>query len=501
MMKRLLISTVLSIAAITSLLLAQTSGSATLRLQAGDRPITAVDRPEGTYFPLDVVIESLGGTVTRDGAGFLVTLGSSTAAISPDSRFYVIGEDLGELQNPPISIEGRAFVPLELINAIGARALGLEARWTPAARVLEVSRAQVRPIAVQSSAVDLDDYTKLVIQLDAEPRYRYERTRNALRLVFGAPLSPPVPERRFESRYVSRIVYGTNEATIELRSPDLAADVYTLENPFRIVIDVRAATAAQPATPQDDATPRDLPGVRTIVIDPGHGGREVGAIGPGGLVEKNVTLQIAQRLAAHLRERSGLRVILTRDSDEVVPLEQRTSIANQYKADLFLSIHLNAAPVQGARGSETYFLSLDATDEAAQMAAERENASGSPAVPASTGDLDFILWDLAHTESVRESSRFAEMVQDEMNTIAEIANRGVKQAPFKVLVGATMPAALVELGFISNPQEEAKLGSEAFQSQLTTSLAAAILRYRDDVQQRLQPAVARAESAAPEGER
>lgn len=501
MMKRILISTFATAALITSLLLAQANGSATLRLQAGDRPIVAVDRPEGVYFPLDSVVEALGGTVTRDGAGFLVTLGPASAAISPDSRYYVIGEDLVEMQNAPLTIEGRPFVSGEFLNSIISRGLGLEAKWNATSRVLEVSRAEVRPVAIQSSAVDLEDYTRVVMQLDASQRFQHEREGNVVRVRFSVPLSPAVPERRFESTYVSRVVYGRSEATVELRSPDLAVDVYTLDAPFRIVMDVRPATLAAPSgTPGDTLQPRDLPGVRTVVIDPGHGGVEVGAIGPGGLVEKNVTLEIAHRLAALLRQQ-GLRVILTRDSDEVVSLEQRTAIANQYKADLFLSIHLNAAPVSVARGSETYFLSLDATDDAARMAAERENSQDSAAPAPGGGDLDFILWDLAHTESVRESSRFAEIVQDEMNRINDITNRGVKQAPFKVLVGATMPAALVEVGFISNPDEEAKLASDAFQVQLTQSLADAVTRYRDDVEQRLQPQVAVAPAAATEGER
>lgn len=502
MMKRPLLTWLGTALLLTSILLAQSGGSATLRVPAGDRPIVAVERPEAIYYPLDTVVEALGGTVSRDGAGFLVTLGGVSAAISPDSRHAVVAEELVEMQYAPLSIEERPFVPRELIDSIARRSLGLESSWNPATRTLELKRASIRPIPIQSSAVDLEEYTRIVMQLDAPQRFQQRREGNVVRVTFASPLAPAVPERRFESRYVSRVIYNGSQANVELRAPDLAVDIYTLDEPFRVVMDVRPATVAPaPGTPGDALEPRDLPGVRTIVIDPGHGGVEVGAIGPGGLVEKNVTLEIAQRLAAALRAQ-GLRVILTRDSDEQVTLEQRTAIANQYEADLFLSIHLNAAPVPGARGSETYFLSLDATDDAARMAAERENASGGAIVSGpGRDDLEFILWDLAHTESVRESSRFAEMVQDEMNRINDIRNRGVKQAPFKVLVGATMPAALVEVGFISNPQEETRLGSDAFQTQLTGSLASAIARYRDDVAQRLVPQVANAPAAAAEGVR
>ncbi|HEX8619364.1 MAG TPA: N-acetylmuramoyl-L-alanine amidase, partial [Thermoanaerobaculia bacterium] len=164
-------------------------------------------------------------------------------------------------------------------------------------------------------------------------------------------------------------------------------------------------------------------------------------------------------------------------------LDQRTAIANQYKADLFLSVHLNAAVVKGAKGSETYFLSLEASDELARKAAESENAQASTANP--NADLNLILWDLAHQAYVGESSRFAQMIQEEMNAATAVANRGVKQAPFKVLVGATMPAALVEVGFISNPEEEVKLQSEEFQNAMVETLTKAVQRYKTDYETRI----------------
>src|SRR4029077_945796 len=146
-------------------------------------------------------------------------------------------------------------------------------------------------------------------------------------------------------------------------------------------------------------------------------------------------------------------------------------------ADLFLSVHMNAAVVKGAHGSETYFLSLEASDELAKKAAEVENAA---VIPAGGADLKLILWDLAQQTYVKESSRFAQAVQEEMNRATGVQNRGVKQAPFKVLVGATMPAALVEVAFITNPEEEVKLKSEAFQKLMVDALTTAIERYKID---------------------
>lgn len=268
-------------------------------------------------------------------------------------------------------------------------------------------------------------------------------------------------------------------------------------------MDLRKGTTPGPLglpSPNLRIRPSEPLGVRTIVIDPGHGGKEVGAVGGGGLLEKDATLSICRKLAAQIEKRLKARVILTRSGDEVVSLDERTALANQYKADLFLSVHLNASLIKGARGSETYFLSLEASDELARRAAERENAYAAAATErtASSSDLKMILWDLAQQEYLKESSRLAELVQEEMNRATGVQSRGVKQAPFKVLVGATMPAALVEVGFISNPDEESKLQSEDFQNAVATALTDAVGRYKNEYEVRMgvaRPVVAPATPA------
>jgi N-acetylmuramoyl-L-alanine amidase len=216
-------------------------------------------------------------------------------------------------------------------------------------------------------------------------------------------------------------------------------------------------------------------------------------------MEKDATLALCQRLAAALEARLKTRVVLTRNDDTVVPLDQRTAIANQYHADLFLSVHMNAAIVKGAHGAETYFLSLDASDKLAEKAAELENASKGSA-PAASSDLKLMLWDLAQHEYLNESSRLAQAVQEEMNRITGVQSRGVKQAPFKVLVGATMPAALVEVAFITNPDEESKIKSDAFQKTVVDALTTAVERYKTDYETRIgivQPPTVAPPTAAP----
>jgi len=173
--------------------------------------------------------------------------------------------------------------------------------------------------------------------------------------------------------------------------------------------------------------------------------------------------------------------VLTRDSDVLVSFDDRTSVANHEKADLFLSIHANSSRAASAKGSETYYLSLEASDKIAQEVAKEENQS-SAAAPAG-GDtsaspaLDFVLWDLAQSAHLKESSELAEAIQTELNGVSDTGNRGIKQAPFRVLVGATMPAVLVEVAFISNPEEEKKLRSPEFQQAVADAVARAVARF------------------------
>jgi len=211
----------------------------------------------------------------------------------------------------------------------------------------------------------------------------------------------------------------------------------------------------------------------TVVIDPGHGGRNLGARGAGGLLEKDLVLDVSLRLAKRLEAR-GVSVVLTRRDDRFVSLEERTSIANDARGDLFISIHANASRSQNARGIETFFVSLEASDEAAQRLANLENQAfaGSEGVAKIAEDpLLGILGDLIATEHLVESQEFSGLVQGKL---ASSRSRGVKQAPFVVLMGVQMPAALVEIGFLTNPEDERDLRSSLERSRLADGLAGAV---------------------------
>ena len=228
----------------------------------------------------------------------------------------------------------------------------------------------------------------------------------------------------------------------------------------------RASPAPSPTPAARPRTPR-APAIRTVVIDPGHGGAEVGAKGPAGTLEKDVTLAIARKVRANVANGLGLQAFLTRDRTRRSPLDDRAAFANNYKADLFVSIHANASRSPRARAAARSTSSPTRPPttraggwprwRAANRARRRSRPAGS--------DLALILWDMAQAEHLEESSALASRIQEELAEVTGSQGRGVKQAPFRVLVGAAMPAVLVEVAFISNAEEEKLLASDAYQTQ------------------------------------
>ncbi|OGQ44472.1 MAG: hypothetical protein A3A85_07325 [Deltaproteobacteria bacterium RIFCSPLOWO2_01_FULL_42_9] len=222
--------------------------------------------------------------------------------------------------------------------------------------------------------------------------------------------------------------------------------------------------------------------LRTIVIDPGHGGEDTGAVGPSGIKEKDINLAIAMRLKKLLAEKTNAIVILTRADDRFIPLDERTNIANKNEADLFISIHTNASYRKGADGVETYFLSFEASDEDAKRAVAFENAVVSLEKKTETknsDDLKTILMDMAQTSVLNDSSQLADIIQENLCKVLKGENRGIKQAPFIVLAGAAMPAVLVEVGFISNADEEKRLTSGETQEIIAEAIFKSVMRFED----------------------
>lgn len=254
--------------------------------------------------------------------------------------------------------------------------------------------------------------------------------------------------------------------------------------PAKVTLAKRQAPVFAP--PKPAALPKHSQGSLTrvlglkvgrIVLDPGHGGHDTGTIGPGGLAEKDLVLDVVKRLGALIETRLGSQVVYTREDDSFIPLEARTEIANQQKADLFLSIHANSSPVRNASGVETYYLNFT-TDQAALEVAARENATAQMGVH----DLGDVIQKIALRDKVDESREFAGRLQRSLYAASLKANgrtrnRGVKKAPFVVLIGARMPSVLAEIGFVSNPKDESLMKKPEHRQRLAEGLFRGLQQY------------------------
>jgi N-acetylmuramoyl-L-alanine amidase len=239
-----------------------------------------------------------------------------------------------------------------------------------------------------------------------------------------------------------------------------------------------APKAAMPTSRGDRTLTRTL-GLKVgrIVIDPGHGGHDQGTIGPGGLAEKDLVLSLAISLQKMLQDELGAEVVLTRNDDTFIPLEERTAIANQHRADLFISIHANSSKIRSISGVETYYLSFAKTNAEREIAA-RENAS----TLSNVGDLEDLIKKIAQADKSAESRELASTVQKKLYSgarqlLSSTQNRGVRSAPFIVLIGANMPSVLAEVAFISNPKDERLLQKETNQEYLVKALFSGIEAY------------------------
>jgi N-acetylmuramoyl-L-alanine amidase len=363
-----------------------------------------------------------------------------------------------------------------------------------------------------------DDYTRVAVylshwvgwqKLELQPAPDRPR-RIALDLrpavLEGAALARAVPGDRIGRVRAAQNAPDTVRVVLELPGAD-GVEVFALDDPPRLVLDVgtnqarreavaRAgergeatptATATATATRPDDVAgdrgPRDDGGeepggpIRRVVVDAGHGGHDPGAIGPGRVREKDVTLAMARRLARRLRA-AGFEVVLTRTDDRFLALEERTAVANTARGDLFVSIHANAHPRRNRSGVETYFLNV-ADDRYAARLAARENGLDLDG----QGDaVTRILTDLDAKASAGASRRLARLVQREVTAgvrarIGDVRDLGVKSALFYVLLGARMPAVLVETAFISNRDEERRLASERYQEEVAAGVARAVTAF------------------------
>jgi N-acetylmuramoyl-L-alanine amidase len=475
----------------------------TLLSREGRRAVTTTPVNGQDYLSLDELTPIFQLTVREDrlAGGVTVTGRNRSLVLTPDQSVVSVQGRLVSLAQPPVRQGNRLLVPVEFLP----RALGplLEQRmeFRRPSRLVVIGDLRVPRVIVRGEFGA--QTAQVVFEITPPAAPTVTATPGQLTVQFEADAVdltlPTLPAQGFLQALragdnLTSVVLATGSRFGTYRATSQPADASST----RLVLDLLAlgadtaapgpspgppAPAVPPAAPAAPPTGgvaigSPTPAFRTIVIDPGHGGDELGATGPGGTVEKDITLQVARRLRTLIETRLGLRVLLTRDDDRTVPHDQRTAFANNNRADLFLSIHANAAVRPAPRGAEVYYLSVERAETEARRVAE----GTSPALPqlgGGTRTIDLILWETAQARHLEQSAVLAGVVEQSLRTQVEMSPRPVQQAPFRVLVGANMPAVLVEIGYLSNPEQEQAIAGAAYQDRIAQALLDAIVRYRD----------------------
>jgi len=461
-------------------------------LWAGTRsPLPVAQTAEGPLFSLEALASALGLHMERlDRKSAVLRLESGGRLLCGAGRSVVlVGEEVLLLSRPPDLRRGRIFVPEDFVERALGRLLGREIRTRAGAGVLELAEAAALRARWRLDGARADLLLDLRGRTEAAG-LQIRRQGDGLSLDVPVSVEPPQePSPRFGVLEVRP--QGTGGSRLHLRPapgyvalPSLEGGVLRVSLVSREEIQgpPREGSREETAAAGTLSADPDAALFGLVVLDPGHGGGETGAVGKGGLQEKDLVLRIAWILARILEE-DGIETALTREGDEEMPLDDRTAFANQLRASLFVSLHANASMVPAALGSETFFLSREATDEMSRkVAAIESNTIGvrGRSRRRAPGALEMTLWEMAQAQFLQESQRLAERIQAELNEVAGTPDRGVKQAPFTVLMGATMPAVLVEVGFLSNPAEERKLRDPGHLERIARAIARAVRSFGEE---------------------
>jgi len=435
------------------------------------------------------VVEALGGRITWFPALKLMTININgrTARLVIDDPSLEIDEKVIPVEFPARIIDSRVMIPLEVIKIIAE----VDIKWENQAKTLFINT--IRPYLLTVRSYSHPDKTRVVIDLSEKTEFRADKLINPDRIfidIMGsiAKLEDTSKHIKIDDGVVKTVRTAQFNEEITRVVFDLYQEakyeLFSLIEPDRVVIDIFksgeevAISETLPVKPEEMPAPgAEMTGKRVVIIDPGHGGKDPGAIGPTGLKEKDVTLGIALCLEKLLKE-AGIPTHLTRIKDEFVYLENRTNFANQKNGFVFVSLHANSVLNHrpSAKGIETFLLSSKYIGASARDVADRENRA-SRAHPEVDTDLALIIADLEESANIKYSFDFADLIQKKLVEYLKLENRGIKQAPFVVLKGANMAAVVVEVGFISNPNEEKLLKTDKFRENAAQALFEAIKYY------------------------
>ena len=451
------------------------------------REVVALD-DLATLFQLSVKEDALAGGVTVSYRGRTIVASADRPIVSVEGRVV-------SLPAPMVRSGRRWLVPIEFISNALASIYDQRIELRRASRLVVLG--DVRLPRVTASVDSPGPPTRATIEI--APAAAVAVNADAGRMQVRIDADGLDFSASAMSGLIDRIRLGDQPNTIVLDTNGTArATVTTANNVARVLIEVAAAATSEsrapgptlgpaPAPTPTPAPSAPIPDPRaviaatrtwqTIVIDPGHGGDDVGVRSAKGVEEKQLTLDIARRLRAMVESRLGLRVILTRDDDRALGLDERAAVANNGKANLLISLHINGSRVPNQSGAEVFHLQLDRESAELVRGATAEGAA-LPTLGGGIRRLDLIPWDLAQARHLDESSVLASVLQEELQRQVPISGHPIRQAPMRLLAAANMPAALVEVAYLTNPGQEARLATDDFKNTVAQAVFSAIVRFR-----------------------
>ena len=478
-------------AATLSLLVSAQAPALTVLSREGRKPlpITTINNQE--YVAVDDINAAFGTTAREDrlAGGLTITARGQSIVLTADQNVVSVAGRLVSLPAPPLRRDNRWYVPADFLPRALSGAIGTRLDLRRNMRLLIVGDMRVPRVVARVDAGS----TNVAVTFEVTPNTEGRVTAQAGRLIVtfdadAVDLSVPlVPPQGFLTSISpgdtpQSVVLAVGARTALHRVTTTQADAGS----GRLTIDLLPATTDAAPTPPPSPAPDTrlvIPtlgpstGLRTVVIDPGHGGEALGTQGVKGTLEKEITLSVARRLRTLIETRLGLKVFLTREDDRTMDLDERSAFANNHHADVFLSIHANSAVRPALKGAEVYYLTVERADEEARKKAD-ESATTLPALGGGSRAIDLILWETAQARYLEQSAALAGFIQQSLAGRVEMSPRPLQQLPLRVLVGANMPAALVEIGYLSNTDQETQLTTAAYQDQVAQALLDALIKFR-----------------------
>ena len=466
----------------------------TLLSREGRRPIPTVTRGGRELIALDDVAALFQVTVKGDplAGGVTLTYRGKTIIASPDQPMASVDGRVVALPAPVVQAGQRWLAPIEFLSRALSPIYDQRITIKPSARLVIVGDLRVPRVSARIDMAGPPTRATFLVTPASRVTATTEGNRVLLRVDGDAiePTFPPSASGLIESIHLGdqpdTVVVSLTRAAAPPRVATSQAD-----NATRVTVDIPAATEARASQSQSQApgapavpgqeTPASVPALgqamQTIIIDPGHGGDDIGVKGADGLQEKQLTLDVARRVRSLIESRLGLRVILTREDDKLVTLDQRAATANNSKAGLLVSLHANGAPSATPSGAEIFYDRLDREGEAARRAAAAQSVS-LPVIGGGARTIEIIPWDLAQAPHVGSSEVLATILEEELRKAVPMSTRPRQQAPMRLLSAVNMPAALVEMTYLTNGPQEMQAGTEAFKNGMAQAIVNAITRFR-----------------------